>query len=135
MQSLGPALHVFSHVLMAFALAFAVPMGWAWVHDDVTHEVQWAQAAGLTLASGLALWLATRRHKRELATRDGFLLVNLVWLVLPAYAALPLKWMVPDITWHHAYFEAMSALTATGATALSGLERLPVSINIWRCFL
>ncbi|MCX7813959.1 MAG: TrkH family potassium uptake protein [Tepidimonas ignava] len=132
---MGATLHVFAHVLMAFALVFVVPMGWAWVHDDVTHEVQWAQAAGLTLASGLALWLATRRHKRELATRDGFLLVNLVWLVLPAYAALPLKWMVPDITWHHAYFEAMSALTATGATALSGLERLPVSVNVWRCFL
>lgn len=135
MQSLGPVLHVFSHVLMAFALAFAVPMGWAWFHDDTAHELQWAQAAGLTLLSGALLWLVTRRQRRELATRDGFLLVNLVWLVLPAYAALPLKWMVPDITWHHAYFEAMSALTATGATALSGLERLPVSVNVWRCFL
>jgi len=29
----------------------------------------------------------------------------------------------------------MSALTATGATALSGLDGLPVSVNIWRCFL
>jgi trk system potassium uptake protein TrkH len=29
----------------------------------------------------------------------------------------------------------MSALTATGATALSGLDHLPVSVNIWRCFL
>jgi trk system potassium uptake protein TrkH len=29
----------------------------------------------------------------------------------------------------------MSALTATGATALTGLEHLPVSVNIWRCFL
>ncbi|WP_299020749.1 potassium transporter TrkG [uncultured Tepidimonas sp.] len=131
----GPALYVFSHVLMAFAALFAVPMGWAWFHDDLTHEVTWAQAAGLTLASGLALWVLTRRHKRELATRDGFLLVNLVWAVLPAYAALPLWWMVPGLSWHHAYFEAMSALTATGATAISGLDTLPVSVNVWRCFL
>ena len=29
----------------------------------------------------------------------------------------------------------MSALTATGATALSGLDQLPVSVNVWRCFL
>ena len=29
----------------------------------------------------------------------------------------------------------MSALTATGATALSGLDVLPVSINVWRCML
>jgi trk system potassium uptake protein TrkH len=43
--------------------------------------------------------------------------------------------LVPEITWFKAYFEAMSALTATGATALTGLEHLPVSVNIWRCFL
>jgi trk system potassium uptake protein TrkH len=43
--------------------------------------------------------------------------------------------LVPEITWFKAYFEAMSALTATGATALSGLDHLPVSVNIWRCFL
>jgi trk system potassium uptake protein TrkH len=59
----------------------------------------------------------------------------MVWLVLPAYAALPLMFLVPEITWFKAYFEAMSALTATGATALTGLEHLPVSVNIWRCFL
>lgn len=135
MQSLGPALYVFSHVLMAFSLVFGVPMAWAWFHDDFTHEVQWAGCAALTLVSGMALWAATRARRRELMPRDGFLLVNMVWLVLPAYSAVPLMLMVPDITWHKAYFESMSALTATGATALSGLDDLPVSVNIWRCFL
>ena len=42
---------------------------------------------------------------------------------------------VPGIDVAKAYFEAMSALTATGATALSGLDALPVSANVWRCFL
>jgi trk system potassium uptake protein TrkH len=42
---------------------------------------------------------------------------------------------VPGIGWFTAYFEAMSAMTATGATALSGLDKLPVSVNVWRCFL
>jgi trk system potassium uptake protein TrkH len=67
--------------------------------------------------------------------RDGFLLVNMVWLVLPVYAAFPLLLTVPDITWSKAIFESISALTATGATALSGLDGLPVSTNVWRCFL
>jgi len=56
-------------------------------------------------------------------------------VVLTAYAAVPLMFTVPDITWSKAYFEAMSALTATGATALTGLDHLPLSANIWRCFL
>ncbi|MBM3372241.1 MAG: TrkH family potassium uptake protein, partial [Betaproteobacteria bacterium] len=50
-------------------------------------------------------------------------------------AAFPLLLIVPDITWSKAIFESISALTATGATALSGLDGLPVSTNVWRCFL
>jgi trk system potassium uptake protein TrkH len=34
-----------------------------------------------------------------------------------------------------AYFETVAGLTTTGATALSGLDRLPASINFWRCEL
>ena len=90
---------------------------------------------GITFGSGWWLWQRTRAYRRELVARDGFLLVNLVWVVLTAYAALPLLFTVPDIRLSVAYFEAMSALTATGATAISGLDALPVSVNVWRCFL
>jgi trk system potassium uptake protein TrkH len=61
--------------------------------------------------------------------------VTLVWVVLPACAAVPLWFTVPGIDAASAYFEAMSALTATGATALAGLDKLPISVNVWRCFL
>jgi hypothetical protein len=122
-------------VIAAFSAAFLVPMGWAWFEDAEHLMHVWAACFGLTATSGALLWWATRRFKRELSARDGFLLVNLVWLVLPAYSALPLWLTVPDITVTKAYFEAMSALTATGATALAGLDALPVSVNVWRCFL
>ncbi len=29
----------------------------------------------------------------------------------------------------------MSGLTTTGATVLTGLDTLPLSVNVWRCFL
>jgi trk system potassium uptake protein TrkH len=112
-----------------------VPAVWAWFEDDPFDQLIWEAGFALTLLSGLLLWWVTRRHRRELLARDGFLLVNLVWLVLPAYSAVPLYLSVPDLSWSRAYFEAMSALTATGATALSGLDHLPVSVNVWRCFL
>lgn len=130
-----PVLSVFSRVLLAFSPAFLVPLAWAWFLDEQHHALVWAYGFAATVTSGWLLWLFTRQHRRELQPRDGFLLVNLVWLVLPAYAAAPLLFTVPDITVSKAYFEAMSALTATGATALSGLELLPVSVNVWRCFL
>lgn len=130
-----PVLAVMSRVIVAFSFAFLVPTVWAWFEDDPVDQLIWEAGFALTLISGLLLWWLTRRHRRELLARDGFLLVNLVWVVLPAYSALPLYLSVPDINWSRAYFEAMSALTATGATALSGLDHLPVSVNVWRCFL
>ena len=130
-----PVLSLMARILVAFSITFLVPGIWAWFEDH--HDLQWIWPAGfvLTAVSGLVLAAVTQRHRRELLAKDGFLLVNLVWLVLPAFSALPLMFLVPEITWFKAYFEAMSALTATGATALSGLDHLPVSVNIWRCFL
>jgi len=130
-----PVLNIFSRILFAFSFTFLVPLAWAWFLDAHHHTLVWVGGFALTAVSGLLLWGLSRRHGRELQARDGFLLVNLVWMVLPVYAAVPLMYTVPDITWTKAYFEAMSALTATGATALSGLDALPVSANVWRCFL
>jgi trk system potassium uptake protein TrkH len=131
----APVLSLMARILIAFSVTFLVPGIWAWFEDH--RDLQWIWLAGfaLTVLSGLVLAAITQQHRRELKTKDGFLLVNMVWLVLPAYSALPLMFLVPEITWFKAYFEAMSALTATGATALSGLDHLPVSVNIWRCFL
>lgn len=130
-----PVLSVFSRVLLAFSPAYLVPLAWAWGLDREHHVLVWALGFAASVGSGALLWAVTRRHRRELLPRDGFLLVNLVWVVLPAYAAVPLWTTVPDLSFSKAYFEAMSALTATGATAISGLDNLPVSVNVWRCFL
>lgn len=135
MESLQPVLAVLARVLMGFSLAYLVPLAWSVGAGDIGFARIWAIGFLLSLGTGWALAVGMRRQRRELQPRDGFLLVTLVWLVLPACAAVPLMWTVPGIEWADAYFEAMSALTATGATALTGLDRLPLSVNIWRCFL
>lgn len=135
MDSVQPVLAVLARVLAGFSLAFLVPAAWALGLDQLLQVQVWAGAFALTLASGAVLWYATRGAARELMPKDGFLLVTLVWLALPAFSAVPLMFTVPEIRWTTAYFEAMSALTATGATALNGLDALPVSVNVWRCFL
>jgi trk system potassium uptake protein len=135
-ESLKSVLAVLARVLVGFAFAFLVPLAWAVGSDDDPYLVQvWGGGFTLTVLVGwwLGWWL--RGWRRELQPRDGFLLVSLVWVVLPACAAVPLLLTVPGITGAAAYFEAMSALTATGSTALSGLDQLPVSVNVWRCFL
>lgn len=39
---------------------------------------------------------------------------------------------LPELSLSKAYFEAVSGLTATGGTVLTGLDDLPLSINLWR---
>jgi trk system potassium uptake protein TrkH len=102
-------------------------------HDDA--ERAFVIATIVTAVAGLLMSVATRRFRRELQPRDGFVLVGMTWLVLPAFGALPLVLAVPGLSITNAYFEAMSAFTATGATALSGLDTLPLSVNVWRCFM
>ena len=60
------------------------------------------------------LWGGLRRYKRELQPRDGFLLVSLTWVLLPAvrHAAADVGARHrPADQLHDAYFEAMSGLT------------------------
>lgn len=135
MSSLAPALNILARIMVGYSFLFLVPMAWAWQLDAPDLTDVWLQSMVLTLGLGLMLWLFTHRFHRELMPRDGFLLVNLVWTVLPACSAIPLFLAIDGLSWTDAYFEAMSGLTATGATALSGLDGLPVSVNVWRCFL
>jgi trk system potassium uptake protein TrkH len=121
-------------MVLIFALLMAVPLAFAVVGGDAAEQA-FVQGLLGTLAAGALMSLATRRFRRELQPRDGFLLVGLTWLVLPAFGALPLLLALPELSVTDAYFEAMSAFTATGATVLTGLDDLPLSVNVWRCFM
>jgi trk system potassium uptake protein TrkH len=84
--------------------------------------------------TGAGLWWAARKETHELKVRDGFLMVVLVWSVLPVFAGMPLMFQL-HASFTDAYFEAMSGLTTTGATVLANLDKLPPSINLWRGML
>jgi trk system potassium uptake protein TrkH len=121
-------------MVVLFALLMLVPLAFAVGRHDAA-ESAFIQGTLITLGCGLTMSLLTRRFRRELQPRDGFVLVGMTWALLPAFGALPLVLALPSLSLTDAYFEAMSAFTATGATALSGLENLPLSVNIWRCFM
>lgn len=87
----------------------------------------------LLIALGAVLWLPVRRSRRELRTRDGFLVVALFWIVLGAAGAMPLVLQtVAPFSLVDAFFESVSGLTTTGATAIIGIDELPISIRYYR---
>ena len=81
-------------------------------------------------AAALAILLrpmSTREHaRRELAT------LLLAWVTLPAFAALPLVLITPQIGVLGAWFEMVAALTTTGGSIYRDLTAVPDSVNLWR---
>ena len=127
-------LRVLGIVLALFSITMLLPLGFAFFGEDPA-LIAYQEAILITAVAGLLLAGLTWWHKRELYARDGFLLVGLVWVVVPIFAAIPFYRFIPEITFIRAYFEAVSGLTTTGATILTGLDDLPRSILIWRAFL
>ncbi len=126
-----PVIHVLGSMLMMFSITYALPIATALIYSD-GHFVDFIVAAAVCLAAGALLWAATRHRKRELRSRDGFVLVTLGWTLMSAIATVPLLIAIPSLTFTDAFFETMSGLSTTGATVLVGVEHLPASINLWR---
>ena len=123
--------NVLARVLLLFGASMALPLALSLALNDGAARA-FAYALAATTIAGLLLWLVTLRVRRELQVRDGFLLVALVWSVLPAFATVPLLLSIEDLSFTDAYFETVSGLTASGATVLTRLDALPPSVNIWR---
>ena len=134
MSRVVPVLNVLSKVVMLFSATFLLPLTLSWIVADGAQSA-YDDAIVITFVAGALTWLFTRKSQRELQTRDGFLLVLLVWTSVPAFATLPLLIYMPDLSFTDAYFETVSGITTTGATILSGLDTLPLSINLWRGLL
>lgn len=130
-RSVLPVLNVLGQLVLVFAATMLVPLTVAHFAGETALK-DYDLSLLVTAALGGLLLLATRRFKRELQPRDGLLLVTLAWTVLPAVATLPLLLHLPGLGFTRAYFETMSALTTTGSTTLTGLDQLPLSINVWR---
>lgn len=131
---------VLGKIVGVFVLPLMVPMGISIATADGMVGV-YALTMAVCVVLGLALAAAGPRGQNpdEMQVRDGILLVGLVWTLLPLIACLPI-WLYfaqtpKPLSFSGAYFEAMSALTTTGSTVIVGLDHLPASINMWRCFL
>ena len=86
-----------------------------------------------TLLAAVPLGLATRSD-RELGRRDGLAIVAIGWLLVGAVAALPYVLSANIFPGDPvgAFFEAVSGITTTGATALRGIDQAPRSLLLWR---
>ena len=125
-------LNILGILLALFSTSLLPPLALSLIYSDNT-TTAFLVAYLVTLATGLACYLPTRRQGRDLRLRDGFLIVVLFWTVLASFGALPLFLSNnPAMGLTDAFFESMSGLTTTGATVLVGIDDLPISIRYYR---
>lgn len=94
-----------------------------------------AAASFVTLFVGVGLGISQYVPQPELSIKQAFLLTTLSWLALTAFSALPFLWSDLNMSYSDAFFEAMSGLTTTGATVISGLDSRSPGILLWRSLL
>jgi len=123
-------------LLMLFSMLANLPsILVSFLYGDGEVSSFWTSAM-ITFATGFMLWLVTLRSKKELRTRDGFLVVTLFWTVLSTFGALPFLFSLDvRLSVTDAIFESFSGLTTTGATVITGLDVLPKSILFYRAQL
>src|SRR5210317_1725760 len=119
-------------LLMIFSLTMLPPIGFSLYYNDHSW-LPFVEGFGITLAAGLLFWLPVHRSKKDLRLRDGFLVVASFWTVLGTAGEAPLFFSdVLSLSFTDAVFESMSGLTTTGATVLTGLDDLPMSLLYYR---
>ncbi len=132
---LRPILQVIGILLIILALFMAPPM----VADVAAGHRDWQVflvSGSVTLFIGVSLVLMNRAPGfGELSGRQAFLLTTMVWVVMSAFAALPLAFSELQLGAADAVFEAMSGITTTGATVIVGLDAAPPGILLWRAIL
>lgn len=86
-----------------------------------------------TIFIGVCLALLVGQDESRTGPREAFFLTVLIWVMLPAVAAIPFVFAGETLT--DAMFESVSGLTTTGSTILTGLDAMPRGLLLWRAIL
>lgn len=102
-------------------------------------KTEWRAALaflGTALVQGAVAFLMNKIPVKDakIYPREGIVIVALSWVLISLFGAMPM-WISGAIpSFVDALFETVSGFTTTGASILSDVESLPLSILYWRSF-
>ena len=117
-------------LFLLFSTALLVPIGIAFFYGE--REIQpFSLTFAIALVVGIVLWLPFRHDSETIRSRDGFLIVALMWTAMSLIGTVPFMLSL-DLGFVDAFFESVSGFTTTGATVLEGLDSMPRSLLFYR---
>ncbi|MEO1013940.1 MAG: TrkH family potassium uptake protein [Pseudomonadota bacterium] len=138
MVELRPIFLVVGALVSALGVSMIVPTIADVFAEDPVDRKDWAAfatAGFICVLSGGGVAAANWGRFSSIGVRQGFLLTTASWLALVAFAALPFWLGALNMSYTDAFFEAMSGLTTTGSTVVSGLDDAPPGFLLWRSML
>ena len=129
-----PLLFVIGILLTTLAFVMCLPAIVDWSMDNPDWQVFTASAL-ITLFLGICLMLGNRSDNFRFTIHQAFLLTTLSWLTIGMFGSLPFMFSNLDLSFTDAVFEAMSGITTTGSTVITGLDFAPPGILLWRALL
>jgi trk system potassium uptake protein TrkH len=121
-------------VLTILGLCMLLPLAFALFYGGAD-SLAFVLSLVVTISTGLLLWRLIPQGKEGISRREAIFLVAFIWVVAPAFSALPFRLGGAMECFLDAYFEAVSGLTTTGATVLTAIEAQPYGILLWRSLI
>jgi trk system potassium uptake protein TrkH len=134
MPDLRPVLYVTGMMIAALGIIMFIPMFVDFAYGDESWQA-FGVAGFITALFGGVMTLTNYAPKARLRARGAFLLTTLSWIGLSIFAALPLMLSTIGLGFTDSLFEAVSGITTTGATVLTGLDDAPKGVLLWRAIL
>lgn len=138
MPNMRPIILVTGALVAILGVSMVIPMLTDLVSLDPADQRNWTAfgaSAVISIFVGAGMAAAAWGPIEEITIRQGFLLTATSWVALVVFAALPFFLGVFDMSYTNAFFEAMSGITTTGSTVITGLDDAPAGLLLWRSML
>ncbi len=125
--------HYLSKITLIGSLIFLLPAAVSLIYGEYDSVLAFViVAAGLAV---LSLPMTIIKPKStDMYTREGLVIVAMLWIVLPIAGALPFVISKEIPRFVDALFESVSGFTTTGSTILTDVEALSHGMLFWRSF-
>lgn len=126
-------LYVLCLIMRVEAVLLVPPLVIALVQREEMAAFGFLVAIAALLGASL-LTLLKKPRKKVFYAREGFIIVALAWFVVSVFGALPF-WVsgaIPNFI--DSLFETVSGFTTTGASILTDVEAVSMSLLYWRSF-
>ena len=125
--------YVLGSLLRIEGALMSIPMALSFVYGEGPAR----NAFMITILVCLLLGTLIRHREPEnksIYGREGFVVVALSWIVMSLFGAMPFYLSGAIDGFVNCFFETVSGFTTTGASILTEIEGLPMSILFWRSF-